>query len=560
MTTFFYFSLLSIIYVCGQNQAPVADTDTWGFSQEWSEMGYIPVYNNERALFYWAWDAEFRFSESTETPLILWLSGPDGYGVSSIRDMFFANGPYKILEFPGPYGTDTLKMTLNPFKWNSLANMVWVDQPAGSGYSYSNTSDPVATFEDAAEDLCEFLTQFFEKYEKYEAGEFYIGGDGDAATILLALSEKLLDAESTCPDVRYIGMILNGPVIDIRYHWTGAVKTATEYGVFSPEVLEIMEEQLTLCLDHYLSCSSISPKAGGNQVSPEWSGCMFNFLSCKLQLLAPSELKASGVVFDEFNIMNSDCKLDENLYTNSKCNQDFLTGLDRWLQEDEVLTAYGVPQFTTGFDMYNTTVAHDFLASGARHTSYVSCLEKALAAGIRVLIWTGEYDFYGSPFGLQLLLRDTQGYQDILDSELQSWTSTLQEEVFFQQKEELVYATVAHSGHHLSFDFPRATQGFFVEWLYGMNGLSKATTLIPNAPNFAVETASSSSSVNQTNTLIYGAIIGVLGTVLLGLILWFVKTKLLNRAIAQTQYEKSYCTTGEPKPVDDIENININLR
>jgi len=525
---------------------------------EWSEKGFINVYHDERALFYWAWDAEFRISETTEPPLTLWISGPDGYGVSSMRDMFFTNGPYKILEFPGPYGEDTLKMTLNPFKWNALSNMVWVDQPAGSGYSYSNTSDPVATFEEAAEDLCEFLAKFFDKYQKYGLEDFYIGGDGDAATILLALSDKLLDAESMCPDVNYKGMILNGPVVDIRYHWTGAVKTATDYAVFRPEILKHMEEELDLCLDNYLSCSSLSPKAGGDKSSPEWSGCMVNFLYCKNTLLSPADLKATGVVFDEFNIMNSDCKLDENLFTNSKCNQDFLTGLDRWLQEDEVLLGYGVPEFTDGFDMYNTTVAHDFLASGARHFSYKSCLEKALASGIRVLLWTGEWDFYGSPYGLELLLRETEGYEDILDNEVHTWTSAYGKEVYYQEKDELVYAKVAHSGHHLSFDFPRAAQGFFIDWIYGMNGMFESSTFIPNVHDFAVETASSSSSINETNPLIYGAIIGAFGTVLLGLILWYVRTKLLNRAVAQSQYEKSYCTTVEP--VGDIENINITLR
>merc|ERR550534_466195 len=207
--------------------------------------------------------------------------------------------------------------------------MVWVDQPAGAGYSYSNTSDPVDTFEEAAEDLCEFLTKFFVKYPKFLKGDFYLAGDGDAATILLALSDKLLDAqgedaESSCPVVSYRGLALNGPVVDTEFHWIGTYMTAKENNVFSESIMEKLQNDLEQCLDYYRTCSEISPKFGGDKSSPEWSGCMLKYISCKNHMISPSELKANGVVFDEFNIVNSDCKLDDDLYTNSKCNQDFL--------------------------------------------------------------------------------------------------------------------------------------------------------------------------------------------------------------------------------------------
>jgi len=561
---FFYFLAFSIIDVYGQNQAPVADSDTWDFTYEWGERGYIPVYNDERALFYWAWESQFRFNDDLEPPLTLWLSGPDGYGVSSIRDMFFANGPYKILEFPGPYGTDTLKMTLNPFKLNSLSNMVWVDQPAGAGYSYSNTSVAVDTFEDAAEDLCEFLAKFLGKYPKFLNGEFYLAGDGDAATILLALSDKLIDANienlaSTCPKVNYRGMMLSGPVVDIESHWSGILKTAKEEEVFDSSVVQAMEERLKLCIDLYRSCSEISPKNGGDESTPEWSGCMLNFMDCKDNLISPSELKADGLVFDEFNIMNSDCRLGEDLYTNYKCNQDFLTGLDRWLKEDDVLSAYGVPMFTSGFSMYNTTVANNFLASGARHSSYISCLKKALDAGLRVLIWTGEFDYFGSVYGLKFVLNKTEGYEDILNQKEQMWTSTDGAEVIYKTHKDLVFAIVQHAGHHLSFDFPRATQLFFVEWIYGMKGMSLRTDLMPNTVALAVDTESSLSSENQNLSILYGAIIGALGTIIVGLLAWCFKSKLLSKVYNESQNEKSYSTT-DGETAHKIGNINISLR
>merc|ERR1712176_1584425 len=116
-------------------------------------------------------------------PFVLWLSGLDKMGFSSIKYLFFLNGPYKILNFPGPFGEDTLKMAQNPFKWNIKADFVWLDQPAGAGWSYSNTSEATSNVEDAAVDLCEFLTKFFERYPNFAERQLVLAGDGMASRI-----------------------------------------------------------------------------------------------------------------------------------------------------------------------------------------------------------------------------------------------------------------------------------------------------------------------------------------------------------------------------------------
>jgi len=56
----------------------------------------------------------------------VWLTG--GPGCSSMLALFYENGPYNIKK--------DLSLTINPYSWNSFANLLFVDQPVGTGFSY----------------------------------------------------------------------------------------------------------------------------------------------------------------------------------------------------------------------------------------------------------------------------------------------------------------------------------------------------------------------------------------------------------------------------------------
>lgn len=47
----------------------------------------------------------------------------------------------------GPFATHSkdLTLSLNPYAWNSIATMVFIEQPCGVGFSYSDEEDPLAS-------------------------------------------------------------------------------------------------------------------------------------------------------------------------------------------------------------------------------------------------------------------------------------------------------------------------------------------------------------------------------------------------------------------------------
>ncbi|KDP38716.1 hypothetical protein JCGZ_04069 [Jatropha curcas] len=95
--------------------------------------GYVTV-NEEsgRAFFYWFMEA---VEDPESKPLVLWLNGRPGcssigYGEAEEVGLFYIQADGKTLY-------------LNPYSWNNVANILFIDSPVGVGFSYSNTSSDV---------------------------------------------------------------------------------------------------------------------------------------------------------------------------------------------------------------------------------------------------------------------------------------------------------------------------------------------------------------------------------------------------------------------------------
>lgn len=67
---------------------------------------------------------------------------------------------------------------LVPPGWNSFANLLYVDQPAGTGFSYvSNPLGYVTNERTIGTELWTMIMQFYSKYPKYSNLDLYIVGE-----------------------------------------------------------------------------------------------------------------------------------------------------------------------------------------------------------------------------------------------------------------------------------------------------------------------------------------------------------------------------------------------
>lgn len=113
--------------------------------------GQVDV-TKDRRLFYWFFDSR---GDPARDPVIVWLNG--GPGSSSLFGLFNEVGPCQL-------NMDAKTTRANPYSWNANASILFLDQPAGVGFStlVDDSKVPNDDF-DGAEDFQTFLKIFFEK-------------------------------------------------------------------------------------------------------------------------------------------------------------------------------------------------------------------------------------------------------------------------------------------------------------------------------------------------------------------------------------------------------------
>ena len=159
-----------------------ADTKPIFLDESW-ESGYIKIDQKEE-MFYWFFRAR---SRARNAPLVLWLQG--GPGCSDVHNVLGDNGPYRVME--------SLELTSNPFSWNNEADLLYVDQPLGVGFSNVSNINRVPRYEsEVAEDMRKFMIGFVGKHGEYSGRSFYISGHSYGGHYVPAIAKYFLETKN----------------------------------------------------------------------------------------------------------------------------------------------------------------------------------------------------------------------------------------------------------------------------------------------------------------------------------------------------------------------------
>lgn len=131
-----------------------------------SYAGLLPISSapNSSELYFWFYPSA---NPQAEDEILIWLNG--GPGCSSLEGILQENGP-----FLWQYGT--FKPVKNPYTWVNLTNVVWIEQPAGTGFSQKRGT-PAATNElEVAEQFLGFWKNFVDTFGLHNR-KVYIAGE-----------------------------------------------------------------------------------------------------------------------------------------------------------------------------------------------------------------------------------------------------------------------------------------------------------------------------------------------------------------------------------------------
>ncbi|XP_044979384.1 serine carboxypeptidase 1-like [Hordeum vulgare subsp. vulgare] len=200
--------------------------------------GYVTVdSHNGRALFYYFVESP---DDAMAKPLLLWLNGGPGcssLGHGAMREL----GPFRA-------NRDGKTLTVNKHAWNKVANVIFLESPAGVGFSYSNTSSDYDRMGDpmAAQDAYIFLLNWLDRFPEYKARPLYITGESYAGHYIPQLAATILahnnnnksnnNNNNNNNTINLKGIMVGNPYLDKMKNLIGHYEYLWSHGAISDEV------------------------------------------------------------------------------------------------------------------------------------------------------------------------------------------------------------------------------------------------------------------------------------------------------------------------------------
>ncbi|GFP98387.1 serine carboxypeptidase-like 48 [Phtheirospermum japonicum] len=388
--------------------------------------GYVRLLNSTKGrarMFYYFFEA--RQNKKT-APVVVYITG--GPGCSGSLSLFYANGPFHL--------THDLSLVWNDYGWDKVASILFVDQPIGTGFSYSTKeTDIPTTSEEAAVHFYDFLQVFFKKHPEYADNDFYITGGSYAGHYIPAFAAQGL--------VIGDGWINSGvqTASDPDYAKNMTLINQSQYNKLIPLVSECLDKVKHVC---------------GNGTHYNRTACGQAYLDC-------------NIIFD--TIVNS--KPGLNPYDiRKKCeksNDDLcydFSNVGRFLNQKSVKRALGVDE-RMEFASCSNAVQNAMLGDEMRNLAVY--IPELLDDGIKLLLYVGEYDLICNWLGISQSVHEMQwsGHNGFNTTDYVPFLVDGAEAGSQKSYGNLTFLKVYDAGHAVPMDQPKPALEMLGRWMQG---------------------------------------------------------------------------------------------
>ena len=164
--------------------------------------GYLDTLIDGNKLFYIYYPSQ---TKPSTDPVLLWLNG--GPGCSSLFGMLGEIGPVTTDNFSG-------ELKLNPYSWNMETNLLFIEQPAGVGFSIAKDFYHNWTDVENAKNLLAAVKDFYATFSDLKGRDFYISGESYAGIFIPHLAAEILEDKSTTDKINLKGILIGNALTD----------------------------------------------------------------------------------------------------------------------------------------------------------------------------------------------------------------------------------------------------------------------------------------------------------------------------------------------------------
>ncbi|XP_020600228.1 serine carboxypeptidase-like [Phalaenopsis equestris] len=376
----------------------------------------------------------FESRESKKDPVVIWLTG--GPGCSSELAVFYENGPFTV--------ANNLSLVWNEFGWDQASNLIYVDQPTGTGFSYSSDSRDIRHDEDGvSDDLYDFLQAFFSHHPEYVNNDFYITGESYAGHYIPAFAKRvhLGNKAKEGLHINLKGFAIGNGLTDPAIQYKAYTDYALEMGIIKKSDYKRINKVYPACELAIKLCGS-SGKAS----------CMASYMVCNTIFNSIMKIAGNTNYYD----IRKECE-------GSLC-YDF-SNMEKFLNLKSVRESLGVGDIE--FVSCSSKVYEAMLTDWMRNLEVG--IPALLEDGIKLLVYAGEYDLICNWLG------NSRWVHAMEWSGQQAFTSSPEKPFIVDGKQAgelkshgpLSFLKVHDAGHMVPMDQPRAALEMLRRWMKG---------------------------------------------------------------------------------------------
>ncbi|XP_023732068.1 serine carboxypeptidase-like 17 [Lactuca sativa] len=432
------------------------------------ETGYIGVgESNDVQWFYYFVESE---GNPEKDPLMLWLTA--GPGCSALTTLVSETGPIIFNKANSTLEKPILE--INPDRWIQAANILYLDQPAGAGFSYAKTPEAYTTNDTLSTmQIYDFLKKWLVDHPKFLNNPFYLGGDSYNGILVPMVLQEIYNGNEVGeePQIKIKGYMLGNPLTDRRGDYNSRITFAHRVALLSDMIYESAEEN---CHGEFLN------------VDPKNSLCMHDLqivYKCierinKKYILDPvcdtsNTFKNSHLLRRGLSSLNKTamnmlllpqvkrqwCRGDNTLSTVWANQKDVRKALRINEEYDEIKWVPCNESLTFDYGKEAISYTNNVLSSVAYHKqlTYKNC---------RALIYSGDHDMVVPYVGT---LNWIESINLILTNDWRPWFVDKQVAGYTMKYStrnyNLTFATIKGGGHITSLYKPKESLSMVIRWL-----------------------------------------------------------------------------------------------
>ncbi|XP_010055737.2 LOW QUALITY PROTEIN: serine carboxypeptidase-like 45 [Eucalyptus grandis] len=435
--------------------------------------GYITVGDHPpRALFYYFVEAE---TSPASKPLVLWLNG--GPGCSSLGyGAFIEHGPFKVK------GGGLVK---RDYSWNKVANLLYLESPAGVGFSYSTSQSFYKGITDniTAQDNLVFLQHWFTKYPQYKGRDFFITGESYAGHYVPELAQLIVKSKV---EINLKGIAIGNPLLDYENDTNSPTTFYWSHGIIS--------DQSELLFQNVCNLTRLLGEIRSKALTSE---CAYVVLKVAKELNDTEAIDQYDILADLcltsgqsklnifYKMLTSGHSLPSVLPSEDLINYQSLLDTKDPCEEQDVIKYFnrkdvqialhaklvGVGHWNTCSDDINENFRFE-----DRYISMIPILGELVKSGLRVLVYSGDLDavvpFLGTRTMVDALATKVLKRKTTLS--YRAWFTSKQVAGYTQEYGKLAFATIKGASHTAPATQPERSLQLFTSFLKGKSLPTKA--------------------------------------------------------------------------------------